>query len=222
MTRISNSMTTRRIRKLAWSIIAMVMVVSAQECQTCNSNADCEAAYATTTAPSPQFLICDLSKERCGDDAGLFDIGCGCSNGEDCASGRCEGIFGKCQAKLDVGEGCNEDSDCVSQNCGFVGIVMRCKAPATLAPTQAPTTAQLRGPDQENGNRNDGDDENTPQSSSKGDEGGGSTLGTGVIIALALLVVVMIICCICFCDHESCCVPCTGADCNLGGCEGCQ
>lgn len=46
-----------------------------------------------------------------------------CQGGDDCASGRCDGIWGfsTCQARLESGDDCNEHSDCLSMHCvGFL------------------------------------------------------------------------------------------------------
>jgi hypothetical protein len=89
-----------------------------------------------------EFATCDPEAQVCVDLNDSRDIDCGCSNGEDCQSGRCEGLFGAaCQAKLEDGQGCNEDSDCVSGDCNFRFVRVSKAEELTSAP--ASTAAEL-------------------------------------------------------------------------------
>jgi hypothetical protein len=127
------------------SILALhVRPVASIVCQSCQVDLDCTNFDNNTTnvAPAIGFTICDQETQMCVKLDGLRDIDCPCSNGEDCQSGRCEGLFGAtCQAKLEDGQGCNEDSDCVNGNCNL----FICLSSRTEEPTSAPpTTTQLR------------------------------------------------------------------------------
>ena len=91
-----------------------------------NNSSSSNNATNTTTLPSSsrRARICDQDLQLCvHQDTNLRDIDCPCSNGEDCESGRCEGINlslqGTCHPRLEINEECNEDSDCISGICDF-------------------------------------------------------------------------------------------------------
>ena len=110
--------------------LSLIRCTSA-ECWTCQVDDDClindennpagasiRSNNNTTTSISLQTRICDQDLQLCVNrDTNLRDIDCPCSNGEDCESGRCEGIDillqGTCQPGLENNEECNEDDmDC--------------------------------------------------------------------------------------------------------------
>jgi hypothetical protein len=58
---------------------------------------------------------------KCSNEFGLMDNDCVCRTGQDCDSGRCEGVipYPMCQARLANGGSCDEDSDCISNFCSW-------------------------------------------------------------------------------------------------------
>ena len=67
---------------------------------------------------------CSSDEEVClSEPKSLTANGEACQRRDDCASGRCDGIWGfsTCQARRESGEECNEHSDCLSKHC--VGII---------------------------------------------------------------------------------------------------
>jgi hypothetical protein len=173
-------------------------------CQSCQVDLDCNFDNNTTDV-TIKFTICDPEAQVCVTLNSLRDIDCPCSNGEDCQSGRCEGLFGAtCQAKLEDGRGCNEDSDCISQDCNFRFICVS----RAQEPTSAPTIGQPQTPSSTNdANGNDDDDSDA-----------GSI--AGVIIGVVVMVL-LVVCCI-FCATKTRCGECCTAfwGCCSNTCQG--
>jgi hypothetical protein len=169
-------------------------------CQLCLVDLDCNLDNNTTDV-AIEFTICDPVAQVCINLNDLRDIDCRCSNGEDCQSGRCEGIFGAttCQAKLEDEQGCNEDSDCVSGHCNFRFICVSKKAeeltsaptpveltsaPIAAEPTNAPI-AQLGTPSST--------DQTTSNGIGNDDDGSNVSLIVGLIVGAILF---LILCCL--------------------------
>jgi hypothetical protein len=185
------------------SVFALHVRPVASIYQSCLVDLDCNFDNNTTVDVAIEFTICDPEAQVCVTLNDLRDIDCPCSNGEDCQSGRCEGLFGAtCQAKLEDGQGCNEESDCVSGDCNFRFICFS----RTEEPTSAPI-AQLGTPSSTTDATNDNDD------ATNGNDDDESNAGfiAGVIIGAITVVVFILLCC-----------TKTNSVCNGDGYKGCK
>jgi hypothetical protein len=193
------------------SVFALHIRPVASTCQSCQVDLDCNFDNNTTDVPidttdvTIEFTICDPDAQFCVTLNSLRDIDCRCSNGEDCQSGRCEGLFGAtCQAKLEDGQGCNEDSDCVSGDCNFrfICVSVRVQEPTSAPISQPQTPSPI---DDTNGNEDD-------------DLSAGSI---AAVIIVAVVMVLLVVCCI-LCPTNTrcgeCCANCDKCYRNLCQC----
>uniref|UniRef100_A0A7S1UZX3 Fungal lipase-type domain-containing protein n=2 Tax=Grammatophora oceanica TaxID=210454 RepID=A0A7S1UZX3_9STRA len=101
-------------------------------CFDCDEDSDCTGS---------KCLLFKCSAQN----SSLMSDNCICRTGEDCESGRCEGLAPpQCEAQLAVGGSCNENSDCLSDFCSWGFICEEKDAVVDVLPNETAVTSVSR------------------------------------------------------------------------------